>query len=110
MTPVLSVDVPAPNATIAGSGTPIGRWAFGKVTVSAVTIYVDGSLKGSATLGGSRPDVAAAYPHLAPADSGWTYSLDTTALTNGVHSLVVHVSDTAGNEALAPPVSVTVNN
>jgi len=109
-TPILSVDVPASNATIAGSAAAVGGWAFGNTKVSAVNIYVDGSLIGSATLGGSRPDVVTAYPRLAPTDSGWTYALDTTTLTNGVHSLVVHVSDISGNEAVAAPISVTVSN
>jgi hypothetical protein len=110
VTPLVTMDVPAPNATISGSGTQMAGWAFGNSAVSAVMIYVDGLLKGSATLGGARPDVAAAYPHLAPADSGWSYSLDTATLTNGVHSLVVHATDSSGNEAVAAPVSVTITN
>jgi len=71
---------------------------------------VDGLLNGTAALGGSRPDVAAAYPHVAPDNSGWSYTLDTTMLSNGPHWLVVHARDGTGNEALVPPRAVTVSN
>jgi hypothetical protein len=108
--PLATLDVPAANATITGASAPVVGWAFGNAAVRAVKVYVDASLKGSATLGGARPDVAAAYPHLAPVDCGWTYSLDTTGLTNGPHSIVIHVMDTSNNEALLPPVPVTISN
>jgi len=108
--PLGTLDVPAANATIAGANASISGWAFGKVAVAAVTIYVDGSFRGSATLGGARPDVAAAYPNLAPANCGWTYSLDTTSLANGAHEISIHVLDTSNNEAILLPVSVTVSN
>jgi hypothetical protein len=71
---------------------------------------MDGVLRGTATLGGSRPDVAAAYPHVAPDNSGWSYALDTTALSNGPHSLSVQVRDVTGNEALMPPLAISVSN
>ncbi len=109
-TPEATVDLPAVNATVTGASTSITGWAFDNVDVSAVKIYVDGALKGTATLGISRPDVAAAYPHLAPVDCGWTYLLDSTTLTNGVHSIVIHVIDTAKNEASLSPIPVTVSN
>jgi Bacterial Ig domain len=108
--PLGNVDLPAANASISGASVQVAGWAFGRQTVTAVTIFVDGSLMGATTLGGARPDVEAAYPNLAPADSGWTYSLDTTSLANGVHSLVVHATDSSGNEALLLPVAVVVSN
>jgi len=110
VTPNVSIDVPTANATITGTAAPVGGWAFGKTAVSAVRIYVDGVLKGSATLGGARPDVAAAYPNLAPVNCGWTYSLDTSTLTNGAHLIIVHAADASNNEAVLVPVSVTVSN
>ena len=110
VTPIVAIDAPTPSATTTGTAAPVGGWAFGKTAVSAVKIYVDGALKGNATLGGARPDVAAAYPNLAPVNCGWTYSLDTTTLANGAHSIVVHVTDASNNEAVPVPVSVTVSN
>jgi len=73
-------------------------------------VYVDGTAKGTATLGAARPDVAAAYPNLAPPNSGWTYALDTTALSNSTHVLEIRVTDTSGNEATLLPIPITVSN
>jgi hypothetical protein len=109
-TPVATVDVPAANATLTGSSTAIAGWAFDNVAVSAVNVYVDGALRGAATLGIARQDVAAAYPHLAPVDCGWTYALDSTTLTNGAHTIVVHVTDSSNNDAVLAPILVTVSN
>jgi Bacterial Ig domain len=109
-TPLATTDVPAPGAAISGPSASVAGWAFDNVAVDFVQIYVDGTLRGTATLGGSRPDVAAAYPHIAPENSGWNYALDTTALSNGPHSLSVHARDVTGNEALVPPLAVTVSN
>jgi hypothetical protein len=69
-----------------------------------------GSARYSETLGASRPDVAAAYPHMAPDDSGWGYMLDSTALANGSHKMVVPAVDSHGNEGLLASVSFTVSN
>jgi hypothetical protein len=110
VTPEVTVDVPVANATISGAAAAIAGWAFGKSAVSSVRIYVDGALSGSAILGDARPDVAAAYPNLAPTNCGWNYALDTTGLVNGTHSIVVHAVDASHNEAVVTPLSVTVNN
>ena len=109
-TPLVSLDVPAPGASISGTNVSVAGWTFDNVGVDSVQVYVDGLLSGTATLGDSRPDVAAAYPHLAPVDSGWSYTLDTTVLANGPHSLVVHARDVTGNEAVVSPRAVTVSN
>jgi hypothetical protein len=109
-TPVATLDVPAPAAAISGAAVSVAGWAFDNVAVGSVQVYVDGLLRGTATLGGSRPDVAAAYPQVAPNDSGWSYVLDTTTLSNGPHSLAIQARDATGNEAALPPRVVTVSN
>jgi hypothetical protein len=78
--------------------------------MGGVSVFVDGVEVGSATTGGARPDVASAYPHVAPPDSGWSYVLDTTKLANGAHSLTIRATDNAGNTAINAPLSVTVSN
>ena len=108
--PVGTVDVPVANATLGGSGAQVAGWAFAATAVAAVTVYVDGTAKGTATLGTARPDVAAAYPNLAPPNSGWTYALDTTPLSNSTHVLEIRVTDTSGNEATLLPIPITVSN
>jgi hypothetical protein len=107
--PLTSIDQPVGNATIGGSVTVTG-WSFDNVALSGVSVYVDGAPAGTATLGISRPDVAAAYPHVAPANAGWRYTLDTTKIANGPHTLTVHAGDSAGNAAVNAPISVIVSN
>jgi hypothetical protein len=67
-------------------------------------------MKGTATYGGSRPDVCLIFSGEASCpDVGWTYTLDTTHLTNGSHSLEVTGTNAAGARATASNV-FTVSN
>jgi hypothetical protein len=104
------MDAPRASATLSGANYAVVGWAVGHVPVSAVNIYVDGRSIGSATLGSARPDVTAAFPGIAPVNCGWQYSLNTTTLANGVHTIVAHIVDASNNEVLLPPVAVTVSN
>ena len=104
------MDAPAPNSTVSGTRFAVAGWAIGNVPVSAVNVYVDGTLTGAALLGIARPDVVAAYPAIAQLNCGWQYSLDTATLTNGMHTIAIHIVDSSNNEVLLPPVSVTVSN
>ncbi len=107
--PLTSIDQPVAHAII-GAAATVSGWSFDNVAMGDVSVYVDGVAVGSATTGVSRPDVASAYPHVAPADSGWSYVLDTTKLANGSHLLTIHATDSAGNTAINAPIPVTVSN
>lgn len=104
------MDAPASNATVSGTSFAVSGWAVGGAPVSAVNVYVDGVLTGSAVLGSPRPDVAAVYPGIAPVNCGWQYSMNTTNYSNGMHAIVVHIVDALNNDVALPPVSVTVSN
>ena len=104
------MDAPSASATISGANYAVVGWAVGNGSISAVTIYMDGTPLGAATLGRARPDVAAAFPGVAQANCGWQYSLNTMTLPNGGHTIEVHIVDASNNEVLLPPVSVTVRN
>jgi hypothetical protein len=106
--PLGSVDTPAPNTTIQGTLEASG-WAFDTATITSVEILVDGVSVGTATYGTPRPDVVATWPN-APLDCGWTFSFDSTTLTNGPHTFTVNATDSANNVAIFAPVSVTVSN
>jgi hypothetical protein len=73
---------------------------------------VDGVFYANAVYGGQRPDVCA-VPAYAQAsgcpDVGWNYSLDTTLLAEGSHTLAVRATSTAGQQATASSV-FDVNN
>jgi hypothetical protein len=107
-TPLGVVDAPPPNAQLAGAVDVTG-WAFDNVAVSKVDVYVDGGLAGTATYGGSRPDVANDFPN-APAAIGYRFSLDTRQYTNGAHVIEAKALDSSGNLAVLPRVPVTIKN
>ena len=107
-TPIGSVDTPAPSAQLSGT-TSVAGWAFDDTAVSKVVIYIDGVLAGTATYGGSRPDVASDWPH-APSAIAYSFSLDTTKYANGSHTMEVRAIDTSGNVAVFPDIPVTIRN
>jgi len=107
-TPFGVVDTPLPNSQLAGAVNLTG-WTFDNVAVSKVDVYLDGKLAGTATYGGSRPDVAHDFPN-APAAIGYSFSLDTRQYTNGAHMIEVKTLDSSGNLAIFPRVSVTIQN
>ena len=106
--PLGYVDVPAPNAQLTGT-TAVSGWAFDNGTVSKVEVFVDGVFAGTATYGGSRPDVAQDFPH-APAAIGFNYSLDTSQYADGSHILEVKATDSIGNVAVLPSVAIITQN
>jgi hypothetical protein len=88
--PTASISSPANGATVSGT-SQVQVSASGGTGVASATLSVDGSTVGTDT---------------APP---WTFSVDTTKLANGSHTLAVTVTDTSGNSASAQ-VSVNVQN
>ncbi|WP_332237881.1 Ig-like domain-containing protein [Sporolactobacillus sp. KGMB 08714] len=93
-----TIDSPGANSTIQGTTTVRG-WFLDGSGVSKVDVYVDNRYQGSATYGLSRPDVNKAYPKYGNSHSGYQFSLNTSKLTNGTHTL--SVKETGGNGAQA---------
>jgi hypothetical protein len=106
--PFGSVDSPTANTEVSGK-ISVSGWALDNVAVSRVGVYVDSRFAGTATYGGSRPDVASNWPN-APADIGYNFSLDTTSYPNGPHTIEVRAIDTSGNVAVFPDFPVTIQN
>ncbi|MCR3759863.1 glucosaminidase domain-containing protein [Clostridium felsineum] len=72
-------------------------WAIGSTGIQKVTVSVDGQYKADTTYGASRPDVKNAYPMYQNSDvSGYNYTLDTTGLGNGVHTVTLTAYDKNG--------------
>ncbi len=90
--PTVSITVPSEAATISGTVT-VAATAADNVGVAGVTLLVDGAPVGS-------EDTMAPYE----------FSLDTTTLTNGAHTLAARARDAAGNETNSTVVNVTVDN
>ena len=90
--PAVSLTAPAAGTTVATS-VPVSATAADNVAVSGVQFAVDGVALGSKI-------TAAPY----------SISWDTTATSNGAHTLTAIATDTSGNSATSAPVSVTVSN
>ena len=90
--PTVSITSPGSGATVAGT-IAVNATASDNVAVANVQLEVDGSAVGSA-------DTSSPY----------SFSLDTTSLSNGTHSLTAVATDSSGNQATSVAVSVTVAN
>ena len=110
----VTIDVPSQAAltmtNLRGTAVVYG-WTItnDSSAVQSVQVSVDGVPNGVATFGVSRPDVCAAYPGRTGCPNvGWSYSLDTTRLSNGQHTLEVTTTTTAGKRATrGAPFSVS---
>jgi len=103
-----STDVPSPGSTLSGP-VDVGGWAFANANLASVEILVDKMADGTASYGSARPGVADTFFH-APANIGFSYSLDTTRYANGPHTLNVRVTDVTGNVSVFSDVAVTFSN
>jgi len=91
------MDAPRSGEALRGTVQLYG-WVLAESGIQQVIVYVDRNYAATATLGGSRPDVARAYPAFSNGpDSGWAASLDTSKFPAGAHELVVQ--GTANNGA-----------
>ncbi|WP_281999185.1 Ig-like domain-containing protein [Geotalea uraniireducens] len=89
--PTVSISSPATGTTVTGV-TTVTATASDNVSVSKVEFYVNGTLKAT--------DTASPY----------TFSWDTTSLTNGSYSLTAKAYDASGNVGQSSTVTATVNN
>ncbi|MGC2635776.1 MAG: hypothetical protein WA294_01255 [Acidobacteriaceae bacterium] len=64
--------------------------------VSQVSILIDGTAVGNATLGIGRPDIAADNQNFAYYNSGWTFTYPAASLWIGYHHATALVTDSAG--------------
>ncbi len=106
----INIDLPNSNAQASGTYTAAG-WAVDNAAgVNAVSIQVDGQFVGVANYGASRPDVCASFASSVGCPNvGWTYSLNTAALADGVHTLEAIVVSNNGTHAVAN-TSFTISN
>ncbi len=111
----VAIDTPSTSGQTTLSGTAaLSGWTItdNSTAIQSVSVLVDGvaSLAGTAFYGVSRPDVCAAYPGRPGCPNvGWSYSLDTTKLSNGPHMLQV-TSTTVGAKRATAGAPFTVSN
>jgi hypothetical protein len=90
--PSVSISVPASGATVSGT-LAVAADASDNVKVDNVQFKLDGETLGSPVT-----------------SSPYTYSLNTSTLSNGTHSISAVATDTAGNTTTSSPTTFTVNN
>ena len=91
--PSVSITAPANGASVAGTTVVVSATASDNVGVVGVQFKLDGANLGA-------EDTASPY----------TFSWNTTTVSNGVHSLTAVARDAAGNQTTSATVSVTVSN
>jgi hypothetical protein len=86
-------------------------WAADTVNgapVTSVTISVDGTSVGTATLGIARADVATGYGRSDYTNSGWSFQGSTAALSLGQHTVSATAVGPSGSAPLPVNKTITV--
>ena len=100
--PFGTIDTPGQGETVSGTITSFG-WALTPqpniipVNGSTIDVYVDGVFRGHPVYNNYRSDIATMFPGLR--NSGGAvgfFSIDTTTLSNGLHTIQWVVTDSAG--------------
>ncbi len=102
--PFGAIDTPAQGGTISGKDFVNFGWALTPqpnaipTNGATINVVVDGVIKGHPGYNVYRSDIATLFPGYANTNGavGYFY-LDTTTLSNGIHSISWNVTDNAGN-------------
>jgi hypothetical protein len=104
--PFGTIDTPEPGVIAEGPNFVNFGWALTPQpnTIpfdgSTIIVWVDGVPLGNPVYNGHRKDVASQFPgYNNSSGAGGYFYLDTTAYTNGVHTIAWSVKDDAGNKA-----------
>jgi hypothetical protein len=101
--PFGAIDTPAQGGTASGSAYTVFGWALSpRGTIpnngSTIMVYVDGVGVGRPVYNNYRSDIATAFPGYANSNGAiGYYTLNTTSLANGTHTIAWTVSDNLGN-------------
>jgi hypothetical protein len=100
--PFGTIDTPGQGETVSGTIVNFG-WALTPqpkiipTNGSTISVYVDGVLRGNPVYNNNRADIAGLFPGLRNSAGAVGYfMLDTTTLTNGLHTIQWVVTDSAG--------------
>ena len=97
----MSIDVPGPQYAVLLGQVKFGGWATEPTgSISSVVVAIDGARQGTATYGLSRPDVCAVVPGSSSCPNvGWSFTADTTQLSNGPHTVTILATARDGTRA-----------
>ena len=104
--PFGTIDTPGQGDVVSGSSYVNFGWAltqapkFIPLDGSTLQVYVDGVAVGSPSYNHYRPDIATAFPGLANSAGAAGFKIiDTTSLSNGLHTIVWTATDSAEQTA-----------
>jgi hypothetical protein len=106
------VNITGASILLRGQTLYVRGWAADTVTaapVTSVTISIDGSSVGTATLGISRPDVATFYNRPDYTNSGWSFQMSTSSLSLAVHTVAATATGPSGTAQVGGTKSITIN-
>ena len=90
---------------------PVTGWALDDGAIASVEVLVDGLSVGPAVTGVHRPDVGNRFPSHPSSDyAGFVRMLNTTTLSNGLHTLAVRATDTQGMSRVIGYRTIQVSN
>jgi hypothetical protein len=101
--PFGAIDTPTQGGTASGSSYAVFGWALsprGTIPTngSTISVFVDGVNRGRPTYNNFRSDIASLFPGYANSNGAVGYfMLNTTGLTNGLHTISWTVTDNLGN-------------
>jgi uncharacterized protein (TIGR03437 family) len=106
----ITIDSPSVVAPqLFGSAVLHGWVVNSNVIIAKVTIAVDGVPFGDAAYGQPRPDVCSVFASANCPNVGWSYTLDTTLLPDGQHTLAVTGVTASGQTSTGTAVFDVVN-
>jgi hypothetical protein len=101
--PFGAIDTPGQGASASGAGFLNFGWALTQANKniptdgSTIQVVIDGVSIGSPSYNHFRPDIASLFPGLANTNGAVGFkTLDTTTMTNGLHTIVWVVTDSGG--------------
>jgi hypothetical protein len=107
-----AIDAQTRTTTVAqADNLLVSGWAFDPqdgAPVSQVQVLIDGTPVGNATLGISRPDLAASFNNPAYLKSGWSFSNSAAGLSPGTHTVSAVASDSLGLSTTIGTATISV--
>nr|WP_242980594.1 N-acetylmuramoyl-L-alanine amidase [Clostridium vincentii] len=93
-----NIEEPSLNQQVNGNTLTVSGWSINPSGVKEVKVYIDGVLKGKATIGLNRPDVASIYKqsYSNTSTSGYKLDVDISQLSAGTKTVTV---EQVGNDA-----------
>lgn len=93
-----SIEEPASGFTKSGIGQ-ISGWAVSDVEIVSVEALIDGASLGLVPYGGTRGDVATAFPEFPDSElSGWSMKWNYSLLAPGEHTVTIIITDWLGDQ------------